>query len=152
MLITLCSTIKFWPQIIEVKEKLESMGHEVLIPPDKVKNKEGDLISAQEYYELRRNMMKDGGEEHNWIWQRKKDAIMWHFEKVSKADVVLVLNFEKNNIANYIGGNTFLEMGVAMWLDKPIYLYNPIPKELSYTEEIRGMHPIVIEGDLSLIK
>ena len=62
------------------------------------------------------------------------------------------MNLEKNGIKDYIGGNTFLEMGLACWLNKPIYLINPIPKELSYTEEIRGMQPIVINNDLSLIK
>jgi nucleoside 2-deoxyribosyltransferase len=152
MVITICSTIKFYPQIVETKEKLEAMGHEVLIPPDQVKNEKGDFIKVEEYYDLRRAMMSANGNENSWIWQRKKEAIRWHFEKVSKADAVLILNFEKNNIANYIGGNTFLEMGLACWLDKPIYLMNPIPCELSYTEEIKGMQPIVINEDLSLIK
>ncbi len=152
MVITICSTIKFYDNILAVKKQLEEMGHEVLIPPHEVKNEAGDLISVKEYYDLRQKMMKESGQEHDWIWQRKKEAMEWHFEKVSQADVVLILNYEKNSIANYIGGNTFLEMGVAMWLNKPIYLINPIPIDLSYTEEIRGMHPIVIDGDLSLIR
>lgn len=97
-------------------------------------------------------MMSEQGKEHDWIWQRKNEAIMRHFEKVDKADCILVLNYDKNEIANYIGGNTLIEMGVACWLKKPIYLYNPIPDQISYCEEIKGMQPIVINQDLKLIK
>jgi hypothetical protein len=61
-----------------------------------------------------------------------------------------VLNHEKNGIVGYIGGNTLIEMGVAFYLGKKIYLYDPIP-EMSYTEEILGMKPTVIDGDLSRI-
>jgi len=152
MIITICSTIKFWPQILEVKKQLEEMGHEVLIPPHEVKNEAGDFIPVEEYYELRRKMMVKDGKEHGWIWQRKKEAMNSHFEKVEKADVILVLNYEKNGVANYIGGNVLLEIGLAFWLNKPIYLINPIPIELSYTEELKGMQPIIINGDLNLIK
>ncbi|MCX6746001.1 MAG: hypothetical protein NTX00_03190 [Candidatus Parcubacteria bacterium] len=152
MVITICTTIKFWPQVLEVKKQLEEMGHEVLIPPHEVKNKQGDLIPVEEYYKLRREMMDKDGQEHDWIWQRKKEAINCHFEKVDKADVILVLNYEKNGIDNYIGGNVLLEIGLAFWLGKPIYFMNPIPQTLSYTEELKGMQPIVINGDLTLIK
>lgn len=78
-----------------------------MIPPHQVKNEAGDMISVKEYYELRRKMMTDDNKEHDWIWQRKKDAIRWHFEKVAKANCILVLNFEKNGVVDYIGGILF---------------------------------------------
>ena len=152
MIITICSTIKFWPRILEVKKQLEALGHEVLIPPHEVKNKEGDFIPVEEYYELRRKMMSVESQEHDWIWQRKKEAMNNHFAKVAKADVILILNYEKNGVANYIGGNVLLEIGLAFWLNKPIYFMNPIPQTLNYAEELKGMQPIVINGDLNLIK
>lgn len=152
MVITICTTIKFWPQVLKVKKQLEEMGHEVLIPPHEVKNEAGDFIPVEEYYELRRKMMAEDDKEHDWIWQRKKEAMNSHFAKVEQGDVILVLNYEKNNIANYIGGNVLMEIGLAFWLNKPIYLMNPIPQTLSYTEEIKGMQPIIINGDLTLIK
>ncbi len=151
MIITICSSIKFWPQIVETKKQLEKLGHEVLIPPHEVKNEKGDFIPVGEIYKTRKDML-DRGENKDWVWQRKKEAMQWHFEKVSRADCILVLNYDKNNVANYIGGNTLLEIGLAFWLGKPIYLFNPIPEEISYYEEIKGMQPIVINGDLSLIK
>jgi len=151
MIITICASIKFYPQILEVKKQLESMGYEVLIPPNEVKNQRGDFIPVEEYYQIRKNMI-DQSEDDKWVWERKNEAIRWHFNKVNKADVILILNFDKNNIANYIGGNTLLEAGLAFWLKKPIYLYNPIPEDISYYEEIKGMQPIVINQDLTLIK
>ncbi len=152
MVITICSTIKFWPQILKVKKQLEEMGHEVLIPPHEVKNEAGDFIPVEEYYAIRKEMMAKDGKEHDWIWQRKKEAMNCHFNKVEKGDVILVLNYEKNEVANYIGGNVLLEIGLAFWLGKPIYLMNSIPQTLSYTEELKGMQPIIINEDLSLIK
>jgi hypothetical protein len=58
----------------------------------------------------------------------------------------LVLNYTKNNI----GGNTFLEMGVAFHINKPIYLLNNIP-ELNYKEELLALKPIIINNNLKLI-
>ena len=74
-----------------------------------------------------------------------------HFEKVAWADAILVSNHDKNGVPGYIEANTLLEMGLAFHLGKPIYLLNGIP-EMAYKEEILGMTPIVINGNLSLIK
>lgn len=85
-----------------------------------------------------------------WIWDRKAEAIRNHFDKVVWSDAILVLNHSKKDISNYIGANTLLEMGLAFHYKKPIYLLNPIP-EVSYKEEILGMKPVIINGDLKLI-
>ena len=66
------------------------------------------------------------------------------------ADAALVANFDKNGVVGYIGANTLIEMGVAFYRKKPIYVLNSIP-EMSYTEEILGMQPIVVNGDLAKI-
>lgn len=41
-------------------------------------------------------------------------------------------------------------MGFAYVLKKKIFLLNPIP-ELSYSDEIKAMKPIVLDGDLKKI-
>lgn len=143
MKITICGSIAFYEKMQDVKNKLEKMGHEVDIPPCELKDDNGNIISIQEYYKIR----KAGSDDEKWIWDRKKRAMKKHFDKVVWADAILVLNYDKNNIDGYIGANTLIEMGLALHLDKPIYLINPIP-EISYKEEILGMQPIVIEGDL----
>lgn len=73
-----------------------------------------------------------------------------YYKIIQNADAVLVLNFDKNDIKNYIGGNTFLEMGFAYVLNKPIYLLNPVP-DMIYTDEIKAMQPKILNGDLGKI-
>jgi len=69
---------------------------------------------------------------------------------ISNIDSVLVLNFNKNGIDNYIGGATFLEMYDAFRMNKKIYLYNDIPEGI-LKDEIIGFSPILIKGDLTKI-
>ncbi|MCX6789248.1 MAG: hypothetical protein NTZ42_01380 [Candidatus Gribaldobacteria bacterium] len=146
MKITICGSIAFFDEMMAVKNDLEKMGHEVKLPPTEIPNEQGEMISIKEYYSLR----KESKTETGWIWDRKEWAMRTHFEKVAWADVVLIANYTKNDIENYIGGNTFLEMGVAFYLKKPIYLLNPIP-ETSTKEEVLGMKVMVINNDLSRI-
>ena len=60
-------------------------------------------------------------------------------------------SYDKNGVKGYIGGNTLMEMGLAFYLKKKIYLLNEVP-ELPYKEEILGVKPIILNGDLSKIK
>ncbi|MDD2891955.1 MAG: hypothetical protein PHQ95_03240 [Candidatus Gracilibacteria bacterium] len=121
MKITICGSIAFYPEMTEVAKVLESIGHEVKFPQIENKSIDG-----------------------------KEQAIRIHFEKIEWSDAVLVLNYDKNGIPNYIGANTLLEMGLAFYLRKPIYILNEIP-EISYKEEILGMKPRVINGDFGKI-
>ncbi|KKW41415.1 MAG: Maf-like protein [Candidatus Magasanikbacteria bacterium GW2011_GWA2_56_11] len=77
-----------------------------------------------------------------------QDAIREHYGVIKDADAVLILNYERHDIPNYIGGNSFLEMGFAHILGKPLYLLNPIPAMPYYETEIIAMRPIVLEGNL----
>lgn len=146
MRITICGSIAFWDEMLKVKEKLESLNHEVKLPPMEVKDEDGNILSVQEYYNKRKAETSDT----SWIWDRKNEAMREHFNKIKWADCVLVLNFDKNDVKNYVGGNTLLEMGVALHLEKKIFLLNGIP-DLSYKEEILGMKPVVLFGDIGKI-
>ena len=146
MKITLCGSIAFQDEVLFVKEKLEKLGHEVKLWPTELKNETGQLICAKEYYKIR----KTAADDEKWVWDRKAEAVLEHFDKVAWSDAILVANYDKNNINGYIGGNTLMEMGLAFFLKKKIYLLNPIP-EISYKEEILGMKPVLLNGDLSRI-
>ena len=63
----------------------------------------------------------------------------------------MVLNHDKNGVANYIGGNSFLEMGFAYVLGKKIFLLNEIPESKLIKQEIVAMQPKILNGDLSKI-
>ena len=147
MKITLCGSIAFYDKMLSVKKELEGIKYEVKLPPNFVKDENGKEIPIKEYYQRR----KEASEDEQWIWDRKAEAIMWHFDKIDWGDAVLVLNYDKNDIKGYIGGNTLMEIGIAFFLKKKIFLLNPIP-EISYKEEILGTKPIIINEDLSKIK
>jgi len=146
MNITLCGSIAFYDKMLEVKEALEKMGHNVKLPPIEVKDENGAMIPVMKYYEIRKNTSDDD----SWIWKRKEEAMRMHFDKVEWSEAVLILNYDKNNVKGYIGANTLLEMGLAFHLRKKIFLLNRIP-EIGYKEEILGMGPFVIDGDLGKI-
>lgn len=147
MNITICGSIAFYDEMLEIKNKLEELGHQIKLPPFEVKDEFGNMISVKDYYSIR----KSETSELSWIWDRKEEAMRLHFQKIERSDAVLILNYDKNNIVNYIGANTLLEMGLAFYLNKKIFLLNNIP-EINYKEEILGMKVIVINQDLAKIK
>ena len=147
MNITICGSIAFYDKMLDIKKELEQLGHQVKLPPFEVKNENGNMIPVKEYYSKRKAETNN----NSWIWNRKEEAMRLHFQKVEWSDAVLILNYAKNNILNYIGANTLLEMGLAFYLNKKLFLLNNIPK-ISYKEEILGMKPVIINNDLRKIK
>jgi len=146
MKITICGSIAFQDEVLSLKEKLEKLGHEVKLWPSRLKDENGKPISVTEYYKIRHSANND----EKWVWDRKAEAVLEHFEKVAWSDAILVANYDKKDVKGYIGGNTLMEMGLAFFLKKKIYLLNQVP-ELPYKEEILGVKPIIINGDLSKI-
>lgn len=150
MKITICSSVDFTPQIIEVKKKLEQMGHTTNIPYFTTKVMNGEM-SFEEYMDAK---IKGNGD----ISLRQKqatDMIRRYWDFIKNSDAILILNLEKKGILNYIGGSTLMEMGFAYGHGKKIYLYNPVPnrsERIHYVDEIIDMDPIVINGDLGKIK
>ena len=147
MKITICGSIAFQDEALSIKEKLEKLGHEVKLWPLQLKDERGQLISAKEYYKIRHIAT----ENEKWVWDRKAEAVLKHFDKIAWSDAILVANYDKNNVKGYIGGNTLMEIGLAFFLKKKIYLLNKIP-ELPYKEEILGVKPIILNGDFSKSK
>ena len=86
------------------------------------------------------------------IWDLKEGAINDHYEKVDWCEGILVVNCEKRGIAGYLGGNTLIEMGVAFYLKKKIYILNLVSSDLSYKQEIMGMKPVILNGDVAKIE
>lgn len=148
MKVTICGSIAFYDEMLKTKNELEELGHEVRLPPSELKDDRGNVISCKEYYKLRK---EDGVGDDSWLWDRKTDMINDHIKKIEWSDAILVLNCDKKGINGYIGGNTLLEMGIAFYLKKKIFIMNSVP-EMSYKEEILGMKPILINGNLENIE
>lgn len=147
MNVTICGSIAFYDEMLDIKKKLEQLGYLVQLPPLEISDENGKMIPIKEYYTKRKTETDNA----SWIWNKKEKAMRWHFQKVAGSDAILVLNHDKNNIPNYIGANTLLEMGLAFHLNKKIFLFNNIP-EISYKEEILGMKPVIINQDLEKIR
>lgn len=144
MKIVICGSIDMTPKIKEVSDILVKNGHETDIPFTSQKIINGELTLEEFKNEKKKN--GDGA-----FRKIQDDVIKRYYDLINEADAILVLNVEKNGIKNYVGGNTFLEIGFAHVLGKKIYLYNDIP-DMSYTDEIMAMQPIIINQDLSKIK
>jgi len=152
MIITLCSTVDFSPQIIEIKKQLEAMGHSVNIPffTEKILNGE---INYQDYMASKEKADGDIALRNEHAASTDLFRRYWNF--IQASDAILVINLNKKCVNGYIGGNALMEMGFAYGFGKKIYLYQSIParsERMHYVDEIIDMDPIVINADLSLIK
>jgi len=73
-----------------------------------------------------------------------------HFDKVKRCDAILVANYEKKVIPEYIGIITLMKMAFAMYWNKKIFILNPT-EDPSIQEEVDPMETIYIDGDLAKI-
>ncbi len=136
MKIVICGSMTFSKEMIDIEKKLLEIGYVVIIPRHTKKYAELELAEEMHAESVKNKV------EH--------DLIRDYFDKIKNSDAVLIVNKDKNKIKNYIGGNSFLEMGFAHILNKKIFLLNGIP-EMIYTDEIKAMQPIVLNGDLTKI-
>jgi hypothetical protein len=131
MKITICGSLKFFDTMVVIQERLEEMGHEVLMPIE---------VPGLDYWS------EDGSLRVKA--KRARDLIGEHFSKIERSDAVLVVNMTKRDIKNYIGANTFLELGFAHYLGKRIYLLNPVPDQPYILDEVLTIGAKVLDGDL----
>ena len=136
MKIGIIGSMQFSEKMIEVREELVRRGHHAFVtkfagPMVGKTDEEKEVMKIDQKY--------------------NKDAIREFWHMMQGADAVLVLNYDKRGIKNYIGGNTLMEIGFAHVLNQKIFLLNPIPDIPFYKTEIEAVKPIIIDGDLSLI-
>jgi len=130
--IALCGSMMFAKEMLEIKLQLEKMNVSAHIQED-----------AEDFVKGKRTNENK--------WQKiKLDPFKTYFNVIQNSDAILVVNFDKSQIGNYIGANTLIEMAFAYILNKKIFLLNPIPK-MNYTDEIEAMKPIVLDSHLNKI-
>lgn len=136
MKIGVIGSMQYTEKMLEIRDELIRLGHDAFVT------------------DLHKPFIGKSDEEKERIKIEQKnnlDAIREMWRLMQGADAVLVLNLEKHGIDNYIGGNTFLEIGFAHVLNQKIFLYNPMPDMPYYKTEIVAMKPVVIYGDLTKI-
>jgi hypothetical protein len=118
----------------EAAVQLRKKGFEIFTPEP--------LVTEQWYQE---NHGRENLLEMKPVWTQN------HFKKIEKSDAVLVLNHEKKGIKGYFGSNTLMELSVAFFLGKKIFLLYPIHENHPHFEEFVGMKTTVLDGNLDNI-
>lgn len=131
-ILMICSKA-FYDKLDDFKLNLEQFGHEVFMP---------------NCYDCPETEAKFRGTPEHALFKAK--MFRQSEETISNVDAVLVLNFDKNGQANYIGGATFLEIYDAFRMNKKIFFVNDIPENM-LKDELIGFSPVVINGDLGKI-
>lgn len=126
----------FTEKMIEMKKILEGLGHSAVISG-----------FADSY------VGKSDAEKENLtiFHKNERDAIRDFWKEIQASDAILVLNYDRRGIKNYIGGNTLMEIGFAHVLYKKIYLLNQIPAIDYYKTEIEAVKPIILNGTVEMI-
>jgi hypothetical protein len=135
MKITICGSMYFAKEMLEIKAKLEEMGHTISVP--------SDIYDCLKRPELSMDL------KHCFETNVQKEC----FDSIVKNDAILVLNYKKNGIEGYVGGATLMEIGIAQALNKKIFLIYPPPRveDLRYSIEIQLAKPIILNGNLNSI-
>lgn len=141
MKITICASSSFKKEMLKYQNKLNQLGHEAIVHP-----------IYKELVEGRANNLLERIDREHGAVKKQYDFIRWYFNSIKESDAILVINFTKKNIENYIGANTFLEIGYAHGMNKKIYLINEKPNHDYIKNELDGMDIIILNNDLSEIK
>lgn len=119
--IVLCGSMKVKEKIIDVANRLEEMGYNVLLPVECMQGLDKVIASRA------------------------------HFDRIVNKDneIVLIVNEKKNGIENYIGPNSFAEIAFGFYHNKKVFLLNDIYEP--YKDEILGWGVTPLKGDLNLL-
>lgn len=137
MRIGVIGSLQFVEQLFVARDGLRAAGHDAFIS------------SQAEPFLGKTQAERDA---LNVSQKMEEDAIREFWRLMQGADAVLAVNLEKRGIPGYVGGNTLLELGFAHVLGQKIFLWEPIPDIPYYRTEIEAMRPVVIHGDLSLVR
>lgn len=133
-------SMAFVKDMVRVQKELQAVGHDVSIPADSEPHlKDGGFVDS----------LTD-----NLAFCIEHNTMKRNFDMVAAHDAVLVLNHKRNNLYGYIGASALLEMGIAHFHGKKIFLYNPPPDYniVRWAHEVAIMQPVILEGDLYKIK
>jgi len=135
MKITICGSQTFCKEMEETQKYLMKKDFQVFAP---------ELFVTEEWFQekhSREELLK-----MKPIWTQNQ------FKKIQNSDAILILNHKKKGIQGYFGSNTLMELSVAFFLGKKIFLLNPFNEEHPHFEELIGMKLIVLNGDLDKLE
>lgn len=133
-------SMTFAKEMLQAEEELNKLGWEAVAPFDAKEHAQDNALiddfARNLEYCIKDNVIRKG------FWQ------------VADSDAVLVLNYPKNGIEGYIGTSSLMELGIAHWLGKKIFLlYDiPTPEQCRWAHEVQIMQPSILSGNLAKIQ
>jgi len=140
--IAICSSGAFYKHVNDVAEELEGLGFDAVVP-----STANEMKRTGDYDISKRKTWYENSDDFN----KKTEYIDLHIKEVENADAILVVNDEKRGVKGYIGGNVMVEMAIAYYLKKPIFVLNPVNQDNPVYEEVLGLGSTIIDNDLSKI-
>ena len=139
MKIAIIGSMKFAEDMVKIKKQLDELGHIAEIP-----------IGTDPHLKDKKFVENL---DDNLEFCITNDIMRRNFHQVADCDAVLVLNYKRNGVEGYIGVSALLEMGVAHYLGKKIFLIQHTPdfNEARWAHEVAIMQPTIIKGDLTKI-
>lgn len=138
--LALCSIASFYLEVVSLSRKIEDLGIKTILPKTAVKMK----LEGRENDEAITDWSKSPPGYHG-----KAALIREHFAEIAECDAILVTNYTKHDKPNYIGPNVLMEMVVAFYLNKKIYILNNPPEDSPLIDEILGLEPVFLKGDIA---
>lgn len=116
MNICVVGSMRDFARMEDIANELRQRGHRVILPVDASEGRLGGRAVA------------------------KRDFMKGMFENIKKCDSVLAVNdVPRGGVEGYIGPNTFLQLGMALALEKPIFALKKWNDRLPYKEELDAM-------------
>ena len=141
--LTVCSSASFYKQVIGLSYDIEQFGIEVILPStaENMKRKNGQNSEAV----------------IDWPnsttgYHGKSLLIREHFAAIYESDAILVANYMKHGKPDYIGPNVLMEMAVAFFLHKKIFILHDKPDDSPLIDEILGLKPVFLNSDITKLK
>ena len=136
--IFLCASMNFYRELIGIEKALQTQGWTVYLPQSAKVMKEKNDFEVSHFKGV-------------YTHQQRSLLIHQNFVDISQCDAILVINNEKNGVKGYIGPNVLMEIGLAFYLKKKIYIWNTVPDTASYKDELLCLGTVEINQDLGLI-
>jgi nucleoside 2-deoxyribosyltransferase len=136
--IFLAASMNFYEELVRIESELKNNGFEVEIPVSAKTMKAKNDFDVTHFKGV-------------FTPQQKGEFIQENFENIASCDAILVINNEKNGIEGYIGANVLMEIGLAFYLKKKIYIWNQYPEDAPYKEELLAFNVEVINQNLNKI-
>jgi len=137
MKIVIGGSMAFAKEQVEAMRILKNRGFEVLATENIEKYVDTPAIKSSFDEELKISL--------------EYDIMRDFFNKIAESDAFLVMNYPKKGIEGYLGASVLMEMGLAYYLKKKIFLLFQVDQEQSYALESAIIDPIVLNGDLNKI-